>query len=515
MELLELGKTPISASNPSGDDVRLEPIYEELEKEISKLSSPSASSIDWNKVVKLSGDILGGKSKDLLVASYLCIGLLSTGELKGLASGVHIIKEMLENFWETLYPAKKRMRGRLNAIGWLSERIDAATPNLKKETWPRQDKERFTGELSSIDEFLSGHIDDAPILRRMNESLGELVEVIPEKPPEPPPEEKKAGEETSRESPELAGEPRQTADTIELAGNDPDKLLDQGLEILGRAATLFFAQDQPDPLPFRINRISAWSGVANLPPVSDGKSLLPPPEEDVINLMNTLYQSQNWRELLDAAESRVRQYVFWFDLSRYAAESLEHLGSHAASEAVGEETLHYAGRLPGIEKLAFSDGTPFAAEATKEWLQDLASKSGGMRVSGSGSRTEQSVESALGNAFVLINENRIADALNGFREKMGQVNSLRDRYLWQAGMCRLLIRANLPRLALPYFHAMLDAMETYNVERWEPALALDGLALILTGLRLQDERFRDEAFIEKILDRISVLNPAQALEMLQ
>ena len=94
MELIELGKNPISESSPAGEDVRFESEYEELENEIVKLSSPSASEgIDWEKVEELAGTILGQKSKNLTVACYLSIALLQNKGLDGFATGVHVLRE--------------------------------------------------------------------------------------------------------------------------------------------------------------------------------------------------------------------------------------------------------------------------------------------------------------------------------------------------------------------------------------------------------------------------------------
>jgi len=513
VELLELGKIPINENNPSGDDIRFEPVFEELEGEIAKLSSPSASGADWEKISKLSQNILGGKSKNLLVAAYLSIALLKTKGMKGFAASVLIFKDMMENFWETMYPAKKRMRGRFNAVAWWMEKTDAAIQGCAKEKWTREEKESFISNLEGIDAFLSENMEDAPILRRMNESLGDLIEVEPEKAPEPPPPEEvpAAPAEYSQKS---SPAPAPAVPATEITGDNPDKLLDQGLDILGKAASLYFKQGQLNPATFRVNRIAAWLGVRNLPPVNEGKTMVPPPDEEIVNLLNGMYQSRNWADLLNAAESRVRQFVFWLDLSRYVSEALEQLGNAAAGRAVAEESAAYTGRLPGIDKMSFSDGTPFANENTKEWLRSVAKKSGGAPSAGGAAGVEQSVDEETSNAMNAIKENRTGEGLNLFMAKMRQASSLRDRFIWELGLSRLLIRVNQPRLALPYFDEMLRTLDAYKVEQWEPALALEGLALILTGMRLQDEKNKDEELIERILNRISVLNPARALELI-
>ena len=142
MDLLEIGTTPISEDNPAGDDVRFEPEFEELENEILKLSSPSMTEgIDWDKLIVLCKGILSEKSKNLIVSNHLCIALLKTEGLEGLANGVHILRGMYENFWENLYPPKKRMRRRVNAISWWSDKIEAELENMEMVVWPKEKRE--------------------------------------------------------------------------------------------------------------------------------------------------------------------------------------------------------------------------------------------------------------------------------------------------------------------------------------------------------------------------------------
>ena len=127
MELLSLGKDPIQPDQPTGSDVRYEPEFEELQAEIDKLSSPSSSGgIEWKKVNTLSALILAEKSKDLLVASYMAVSQVHTHQLDGLAIGLTVMHDMVEAYWDNLFPPKKRMRGRLGAIEWWIEKTENA-----------------------------------------------------------------------------------------------------------------------------------------------------------------------------------------------------------------------------------------------------------------------------------------------------------------------------------------------------------------------------------------------------
>ncbi|MBW2109755.1 MAG: type VI secretion system ImpA family N-terminal domain-containing protein, partial [Deltaproteobacteria bacterium] len=116
MDLASLGKQPVSEKAPTGADVRYEPAFEELQAEIDKLSNPSASGeMDWNKVNTLAAQILSEQAKDLLVASYLAVAQIHTAGIEGFGIGLSVYRDLLETFWEDLFPKKKRMRGRIAA----------------------------------------------------------------------------------------------------------------------------------------------------------------------------------------------------------------------------------------------------------------------------------------------------------------------------------------------------------------------------------------------------------------
>ena len=72
-----LGTAPVPGAAPAGVSVKYEPEFEQLVAEVGKLESiDGRASIKWGDIVELSSGILAGKSKDLLVASYLTLGLL-------------------------------------------------------------------------------------------------------------------------------------------------------------------------------------------------------------------------------------------------------------------------------------------------------------------------------------------------------------------------------------------------------------------------------------------------------
>jgi type VI secretion system protein VasJ len=526
MSLQDLGKTPVPGDNPAGADVSFEPEYEAIEAELQKLSSPTASGeVDWDKIAKLGEEILAKKSKHLLVAGYLNLALFKTSGLRGLADGVHALREMIDTYWETMYPPKKRVRGRVNAVVWWSEKIDAGLAGVSVEKWPKETYDTLAADLEALDSFLGENLEGAPILRNLNERILSCIEPEEPKPHVPPPEPSAASPEPSAAPAETAGESPRPASpppsptalatpaiSIDFAETDFNKLLDQGLQALQQASSLLANEDRFRPLVYRLNRIGSWTPVQEIPSASGGRTMIPQPDDAVTDILKNLYQNRNWDALLDAAESRVSQFLFWLDLSRYAAESLAGLGHPEAAEVIAAETADYVRRLPGIENLTFSEGLPFADNMTRDWLRETAAKHGGGNIS-TGASVEETVSRAFDEAQKLMGENRLDSALIGFREKMDRTASARERFIWTIGFCRLLISAGKMRLMFPYIREILGTLDKHHTEHWEPGPAAEGLAVALTGLRLQEPK--DEELIENVLSRLAAINPALALEFLE
>ena len=84
MTTADLGTTPIAGENPAGEDIRYDQLFEKLQAEVDVKPSAGTGGTNWNRVEELASTILATRSKDVLVASYLAVGLLHT---KGYLTG--------------------------------------------------------------------------------------------------------------------------------------------------------------------------------------------------------------------------------------------------------------------------------------------------------------------------------------------------------------------------------------------------------------------------------------------
>lgn len=391
--------------------------------------------------------------------------------------------------------------------------MEESIPLLEAETWEADQRESFINDLKSLDDFFGENMDDAPILRTMIDSIASMVHEVgagSATPETPAPTNHKEAQQVSP-TPSPAAIPSSSGTIQET---DTEKLINSGMDYLKHAATILFQKNPYDVVAYRLNRIVAWLPIDSLPSSSDGITLLPPPDGQIISSLTGLYQSGNWKDLLDSAESKIRQFLFWIDLSRYVSEALDRLGHALISEMVGNDTYYYVKRFPGIEKLSFSDGTPFANEETREWLEEQE-KSGEIAsvTLSTGDSTQQLINKELAAAQKMIKENKLAEALVALRENSARATSAREQLLWELGLCQLLSRAKKAELAIPYIENILSVLDEYKIEKWEPDLAVEAINTALGTLRVQKGKQHD-TLRETLVKRMSILNPAKALEFI-
>ncbi len=119
---------PISESKPGGDNIRYTPAFDKLKearREGGDLLS-EGSEPDYKQVAKLGEDILKAKSKDLRVAVWLAEAWLRLEGFSGLLRGVSVLKGLVEEFWDVLYPELEDGDAsfRLASLDWFGAYLD-------------------------------------------------------------------------------------------------------------------------------------------------------------------------------------------------------------------------------------------------------------------------------------------------------------------------------------------------------------------------------------------------------
>ena len=499
MDILSLGKNPISPDQPAGTDVRYDADFESLQSEISKLTSPTETT-DWKNVSTLASAILEKKSKDLLAASYLAVARIHTDGTDGLGQGLIIYRDILENFWESLYPPKDRMRGRISAVQWWIEKTESALKQLEAEPVPPEKTEAFRKDLDQIDKLLKDYLESPPTLTPVRKALDILGS-----PPDPaaetnanPAESEENGEETSED---MASE------------EDARKALRSAYGKVRQLAAKLQAKAFSDPDAYRGNRIAAWAMQDGLPPDTEGKTQFQAPERHVRSHLRMLRKKGHWETLLESAERELSRFIFWMDINRFVTDAFENLGEEYqdARKVVCEETAFLLHRLPGLENLSFSDGTPFANDETKDWLRKIRFAGDDIMPELLPPQQEDArMADIIASSQKLEKENQPAKALRLIQARLQNTTSKRNALLWRSALSQILLNCDERDLAMLHIEQMLQEIEKYRLEEWDPGAAIKGLRVVRMGFAAHS----DETFAEKagdILNRIARLDPAEAL----
>jgi type VI secretion system protein ImpA len=130
---------PIPGDNPSGKNLRYDPLYDkirEARREEEALPqgdwSHDVKKADYPLVIKLATEALSTKSKDLQIAVWLTEAVLFRDHIVGLRECLDLLKGLLETFWDTLYPEIEDDDVEIRAapLGWVGSRLDVGVRRL-------------------------------------------------------------------------------------------------------------------------------------------------------------------------------------------------------------------------------------------------------------------------------------------------------------------------------------------------------------------------------------------------
>lgn len=128
-ELLE----PVPGEAPAGVNLRYDPVYDQIkraryEEEDLPQGDMKAErkTADWPLVMKLAKDALTRRSKDLQIAVWLTEAKLRREGAGGLAEGLELLRELIERYWDGLYPEIEDgdLELRAGPLEWIGRYLD-------------------------------------------------------------------------------------------------------------------------------------------------------------------------------------------------------------------------------------------------------------------------------------------------------------------------------------------------------------------------------------------------------
>lgn len=519
VDVLELGKKPISDAAPTGVPSRNDPAYESLAAEFRKLELPELPAVDWSGAIKLASDILGNKSKDVMAGVYLTMALFEERGYDGLADGVTVLHDMLATYFDTMHP--ERVRPRQTAFQYLGERGGKRVGQRGTDGASREKLERILDTVEKIDALLSEKLEGGSGL--LSELLRELRDVRDQtSAPAPSPA---AAAPASTGAASFSAPPVAAPSSV---GSEADfdaavAALRPALRALGEYKR---SANPRDPMAYRLPRIALWMAIRQAPPATAGQTSIPAPQPpDSLARLEGKLAAQQWAGVLEETESRMATAVFWLDLHYCAYSALRGMGPDftPAAEAISGEVRGLLQRLPELPELSFAGGMPLASDATRAWIRETvmaapggggARSSGGLVLAAEGGEPDGLAE-ARDQAAALAGGGKLSEAVRLFEAGAARAVKARERAAWKVAVARLCADAGRHDVALAQLEALQDDLQSTTLEAWDPELASQMLRLLLAARQKAvpagagpDEHQKTR----ELLRRLARLDAAAALE---
>lgn len=494
---------PFSSGSETGDDPAYDDNFQLMREEINKISG-----IDSALLCELAQKCLCECAKDIRVVTWYVQARLSLDGEKGLSEGLLLLVAMLTRYGQACHP--QRPAARKAALEWLNSAkvIDAlllwpevdsndagltvGAINLLESAvaeWPEADKPSFAGLCTALENRLarSGGMD---ALVPQNSSAQEH------------------GREPARsDSPQLSA-------------------VKSGRDVLDQAKLLScWLGEQPQGwlASHRLIKTVRWDTVDQIPPLdSSGRTRLVSPKPEYRAQLKRLYLQKNWIELVEQASQMYCEGVnhFWLDLQWYLWQGLSHAGQpwDTWTDSVLFDLRLLLKRLPGLEGLAWNDGTPFADEVTAAWIAEKVNEAGLIY----GDEPATVVNGQADDVLLLESEamekgdSEGPEAALAWLQSRPGMDTPRHCWLIRLLMARMAEQYGRNEMALHLLGELTTSASQLTLEEWEPALLFEVQARRLKLLRLKAGRSESDKArlmpeMDTLLAGLIAIDPARAM----
>lgn len=472
-----------------------------MREEVNKLSGA-----DTDLICTLAEKLLTTTTKDIRVATYYAWARLHRDGESGLADGLELLAGLMQRFGIQLHP--QRERSRQGSLEWLasSRMLDSLSryPEVNNA-----DTLRIAGTLLLVEQVVEGAVPGALYLALETRLLksGGPDAVVPQN-----------VSDTGHTPPVMTGSVPSLTNIV------------SGQELLSQARILAeYLRSQPDGWlsAHRLIKNLRHDTLRQLPPLlADGKTRIEPPKPDQRALLKRLYLQQSWRELMEEADGLLSRGAnhLWLDVQWYLHQALVKSGQENEAAIIQADLKGLLSRLPGLETLAFNDGTPFADEVTLNWIKqqvtdDLAGWQEDNTVTSATASGDDDILQLEPEALEIADSESPDAALTWLQSRPG-ITTSRSRWLLRLLMARIAEQTGKNELALHLLGELDTHSTTLTLTQWEPGLLFEVKARRLKLLRMkagrsEAEKIRFQPEMELLLGGLIAIDPARAAVLCQ
>lgn len=456
---------PIPGQCPTGEEPKYQSEYDLVKNEVAKTSAR-----DFELVAKNCHILLTQHAKDMTVLGYYLLATASLQQWEMCANIAQAYAEIGKIHWELIHP--QRERARMNALRWLNEeRVVGSFEQAKTSATDFEHLTRLHDALNSIRSLINEKCPtDTP-------SIKGLLQVVEQKCKSLQPKTQTIAAPKIHPEVEQVSVPLTSVDVITPPSTEAPTRTDLLKTV--QIAALQITQSDPDKaLGYVLLRLNRWQDQILVPKADgQGRTAFAAPIKPRREFLANLVSQKSWDAILEKSEAAFTEpgFQFWFDLQYYTVQALRGKERATAADAIEHELHALITRLPQLVQMEFADGTPFAAEDTREWLAQSQSAN-------QSNREPAKITSKAQRTQTLAEDLIVAQELGAkgkWMESLAIVQSgllhgnLRERTERSYALADLALQASKYRIAYHIAQELCQRVESRDLVTWDPELAKD------------------------------------------
>ncbi|MUK44596.1 type VI secretion system protein TssA [Aliivibrio fischeri] len=505
----------ISDKDRLGTDLSYEPEFELIEEEIKKSTNLFATSkTDWSVVHDNSLNLLRETSKDYRLLYWLCLSITKRNLAIDNNELIRVINDFIIKFKDDIYPKRKR-----SLYSSINQIINIITDNIKSiidNIDNINDTDILITQLSVLDESIES------IFENNTDNLSSVISLTKKL-------KKRLKSETENNEivapqsiPSAPTQAPSATSTISFSQNDitndrdANKAFRHLQDVARTLSKYWLSQKLSDEKVYQLNRTLTWLTISQLPASNDDNvTMLKPVPQARIQYFQQLKAELNHSTLIIEMEESLSKSPFWIDGHFMVWESLTELNHHDAAQSITDQLSLLINKTPSITDLKFDDGTEFASESTKAWIQQQCSTSTHATTSPVNhfdeSQNSSDWENAFQEALTLLQQHSLNEVMQPLIRGHHQSRSDREAFFWQFTQAKLLFQSSKYDLANSLF-SWLDKQYSQSVlAHWDPILEERLLELWLQCHNKLSKKDQDSQLLAHIRERLCCLNPIRVL----
>lgn len=476
----------------SGEDPRYSDHFAQIKQEIDRLSGAN-----FELVLKLSREVLISEGKDLRVAGYLILSTLYCKGIQELPEAITVYRMIMDSLWDGCFPAKANARAQ--AFAWLnSDRMETFIQQQNGDAASLEDLQRLRNEIDLLNKVARQRIgDEVQQWTRITSWVDNYLKA-------------KLSEKASREQEQREQAQKETQASPSLSpANDGPLTESRAEQQIGKIVT-FYRERGERAQSIALSRAIRWGGLLT-PPNEAGVTRIPPFRASALNELAALQTSGATPEqIFVLCENLLMEPggQWNMDLQYIAHKTLLGLNDAASIQVLEAELKGLLKRCTGLADLCYDGRVPFANEATKEWLNNLAAAGSSDNEGQSEITTDEDFKEIIIKASKASAGGNLVAGLVVLKELPGITG--RQRFIRRVEEVRLCIKMRYTEMAAPMLAALDQEIARLEISTWEPALAVAVWQLQLKLIALELPKVNSTQQHE-LKDRIKEINASICL----